>query len=428
MQLARVARTSLPFVVLLLATPLLRAGVLVVDADGGGDFTTLSAAVAAAVDGDMILVHDGDYVEPAPIVIDGKALTIAGEWVTPTQFWPSVTIRPGLVIQHLAPGKMVFLENLAFIGADGTSSTASVAALQLRDNSSHVRVQSCTLYGGTGTNNNSPDGAAAVDISNSASTALVDCDLFGGDGQFSPSLAVVTGNGGSGVRLDVGQVHLGYSYVRGGAGGSDAIGGWGQGGNGGAGVERLAGTILGAGAYMRGGDGGISFHGGNGGIGLQMGGALGFAWIMAGSFASGGEGGLSDSGPNGAPGAAMFDPNGQVVNYGGSPHGFDVTSPLREGEGGTLVLEGFSGPTLLFASLTPHQLPLSGYQGVLMLSPTSLIGPFVIGIGSGTLPIVAPSLPIGLESLNVFVQPAYVGPQGTVLGAGHILTLLDASF
>ncbi len=51
-------------------------GAIVVDADGGGHFTTIQAAVDAADDGDEILVQPGTYAEE--IVID-KDITLRGE-------------------------------------------------------------------------------------------------------------------------------------------------------------------------------------------------------------------------------------------------------------------------------------------------------------------------------------------------------------
>src|SRR5262245_32742535 len=187
MKLARLARTSLPVALTLLAAPLLHAGVIVVDSEGGGDFTTVSAAVAAAADGDTILVHAGTYVEAGAVVIDGKPLTIVANWFDPT-FGPSVKIRPGLVVRNLSPNEFVILENLDVVGATGTASAAATAGLTLLNNNSHVRVQACYFTGGNGGSNAFPHGAPGVDVQNSYSTALTGCRLSGGEGQFSPTI------------------------------------------------------------------------------------------------------------------------------------------------------------------------------------------------------------------------------------------------
>src|SRR6185503_17867301 len=112
------------------------------------------------------------------------------------------------------------------MGAPSTSAVAATGGVVLRDNQSHVRLQSCALVAGEGNHNNHPDGAPAIDIVDSYSTALIDCDLIGGEGQFSPTLGIVCGDGGAGVFLSNGQVQVGYSTLYGGRGGSNMIGGF----------------------------------------------------------------------------------------------------------------------------------------------------------------------------------------------------------
>ena len=50
----------------------------VVDGNGGGDYTTISAAVSAATGGETIFIKNGNYTESQPISI-GKSLSIVGE-------------------------------------------------------------------------------------------------------------------------------------------------------------------------------------------------------------------------------------------------------------------------------------------------------------------------------------------------------------
>lgn len=416
-------RIRLLLAVLALA-PIAGAEVIVVDAAGGADFTTVTAAVAASVNGDTILIRSGTYAEVAPVVIDGKALTLAGEWLSGV-----VNITPGLVVRNLTPGKIVVLQNLTLTGAPSAALLAPTSALTLKDNVAHVRVQMCNLFGGKGAHNDGAYGAAAVDVTNSLSTALVSCLAEGGDGQGSNSFAEFVGDGGAGLWLLGGQVLVSDTILRGGDGGGSDIDSWAQGGSGGHGLFQDSGTLLVVSSSLRGGKGGGAQHGGAGGDGLSMSSA-GFAWLLGGSSSSGGQGGFSDDGPTGANGLGISDPAHIVTNYGGSAHLFDVTSPLREGQQGSLVLKGKPGNTVLvFASLKLHQLPLIGYDGVLMLFPTELIGPFVIGPpGNQVVTIVAPDLPAGMESLLVHVQPAYLGAGGAVLGTGRVLTLLDAGF
>jgi parallel beta-helix repeat protein len=55
---------------------------LIVDKDGSGDYTTITAAVKAAKNGDTILVHEGVYEEDAIFI--NTSVTLTGEEVTTT--------------------------------------------------------------------------------------------------------------------------------------------------------------------------------------------------------------------------------------------------------------------------------------------------------------------------------------------------------
>ena len=47
---------------------------ITVDCNGGGDYTTISAAVGAATGGETILIKNGEYTEPRIIDVDKKLL------------------------------------------------------------------------------------------------------------------------------------------------------------------------------------------------------------------------------------------------------------------------------------------------------------------------------------------------------------------
>ena len=79
-----------------------RAEVLVVDADGSADFTTLQAAIDAARDGDLILVRHGDY-GAAKIVGKGLHLAVLGD---------DVVTSGDVELRNLAPGQTVLLSGL----------------------------------------------------------------------------------------------------------------------------------------------------------------------------------------------------------------------------------------------------------------------------------------------------------------------------
>ena len=86
--------------------PALAADVLVVDAAGGGDYTSVATAALAAADGDVLLVRPGNYPFEE-VVIDGKGLTIVkdGPGIVKSYRW----VR----IQNLPAGKEVHLNGLS---------------------------------------------------------------------------------------------------------------------------------------------------------------------------------------------------------------------------------------------------------------------------------------------------------------------------
>src|SRR5690349_9408266 len=83
------------------------AGVHIVDATGRGDQLTIAAAVAAASEGDLVLVRSGTY---AGFVVDDKALVIA------LDVGALVTIEGTIEIDNLAGGKSLVLEGLSVHG------------------------------------------------------------------------------------------------------------------------------------------------------------------------------------------------------------------------------------------------------------------------------------------------------------------------
>lgn len=72
-----------PLACLLLSAPALAADVLVVDTTPGSgvDFTSIETALAAAADGDVVLVRPGAYGHSlsSPVVIDGKSVVLVAD-------------------------------------------------------------------------------------------------------------------------------------------------------------------------------------------------------------------------------------------------------------------------------------------------------------------------------------------------------------
>ena len=118
-----------------------RAGVIVVDISGGGEFTSLPAAIAAAVDGDTVLIRPGDYTGQATkIEIIGRGLTIAADGTGPVfvppisignAFFPKRTVLRGLTAHSglgmtLGPGLSVMSGNVLAEGCDFLGHPGSV--------------------------------------------------------------------------------------------------------------------------------------------------------------------------------------------------------------------------------------------------------------------------------------------------------------
>ena len=84
-----------------------RAGVLVVDANGAGDYVDLQAAVDAAAEGDTILVRRPPVISTRfeGVVIDGKSLLLQGDMLDPARVGP-------IVVRNLAPDQRVELSYL----------------------------------------------------------------------------------------------------------------------------------------------------------------------------------------------------------------------------------------------------------------------------------------------------------------------------
>jgi hypothetical protein len=83
----------------LAGTRLLAAdGSIIVDQSGSGDFATVAEAVAAATDGDTILIRPGRYVET--VEIDDTALTISGDGERDSVILEASGAEPFLVLTN----------------------------------------------------------------------------------------------------------------------------------------------------------------------------------------------------------------------------------------------------------------------------------------------------------------------------------------
>lgn len=111
----------------------------------GVDFTDLPAAVAAAADGDLILVEDGVY---SPFTVAGKALAIVGEAGASARVAGPVVGAPLAVVRDLGPAQSVLLQGLEL---DNNAPVVPFeaefpgAALEVRDCAGPVWVEGCRI-------------------------------------------------------------------------------------------------------------------------------------------------------------------------------------------------------------------------------------------------------------------------------------------
>jgi len=394
------------------------AGVIVVDPAGGGDFTTLFAAVAAAADGDTVLISPSSPCtgcELGGAQVDGKSLTIVFDTSAAS---PADFPVGSLVISGLASGETLVLRGLQ---------CEQSIILWLSDGA--IWVEDCVVTGtqGTGTGLMFPcsapagygAGAPAIGVQMCAAVTIVDCTLQGGVGaDASSTLHAIATDGGSGLSAQSASVAVFGSTLTGGKGGAGQI--CVESPDGGAGVQALVDAhVLLSGCTLQGGEP-TGAPPGTPGPGLRG--------VATASFE------LLDSSVTPWPGGVAFDTApGTLITYPGAARRFTLSSPLREGEGGTLTLQGVQGDFVgFFWSFGSSLIPKPGKNGWFLLGPPFISGPYFIGVitnpdGSWTLPITAPSLVPTLEEQTFLLQAYFAYPGGATLSSGTAFTLLDAS-
>lgn len=226
---------------LFLASPAALATTWTVDDSGGADFTTISAAIAAAVDGDVIVVRPGSY--SAFDVID-EHLVIRGDGTG------DVDVVGRSTVSSLAATRAVEIANLRFVPLTGQTLETFGAS----GNAGALALRSCTFRGAVGS-------ASFPAASGRSSAAFNACDLVvvhsssftGGDGA---STEPFIGAGAIGARFVGCTVLVLDSTFRGGNGGEDFDGDE-NGGNGGAGARFESSAVRAAHTTFRGGHGGF---------------------------------------------------------------------------------------------------------------------------------------------------------------------------
>ena len=402
---------------LLLAWPLSRQEVRVVDDDGGPgvDHTSIQAAIDAAADGSIVLVRPGSYTEL--LLVDSKSLVLQAE--------PGVALGPSssVLVRNLAADGSVTLRGL-HIDAFGNNTNE---LLVLEDIAGSVWVEDCELLGSNIAHFTSP---ATVIVDHCADVVLRDVVVRGGTDTLSSA--------GPGIRCDASTLHLYEVDVDGGTG---TTGGTVQdGGTGGTAVHVTDGLLFASHSILRGGTGGttVGIFGcpdaaGDGGIGLVLDGSAPQAFLRN-SVLLPGAGGVPAPGCDatpGVPGAPSEILAGTLVETTRPAHTSSVTSPVRTDETAQIQLVGAPGDfAFLLYTREPGSIFLPGLVDALLVGTSP--GALFVGVlgASGTAGLgLSPTLPPGIEGRVLFTQAFYydaVNASG-LLGAPSAVLVLDAA-
>lgn len=198
---------------LLFAAPSLAGQVHLVDGGGGGDFTTLQAAVNAAAEGDTIIVNATVYGgAAADAIIDGKSLDIVGGSGVLTQpvLIGKVEVR-GLTGTQEVHMQGLYIEDLVI--------DQCVGDVLLE----HMNLEDWTSYA-----------QRSLTVNGSNNVTATDSKFVGSDGWDACGGSCNNGaDGGPGVAVESGRLHLYHCDLEGGLGEDGAWLPCGIGGNGG---------------------------------------------------------------------------------------------------------------------------------------------------------------------------------------------------
>ncbi|MBL8768110.1 MAG: hypothetical protein JNL94_12120 [Planctomycetes bacterium] len=389
------------------------AGVIRVDAAGGGDFTNLQLAIDASVAGDILLVRPGSYLgsgQPTVLVV-GKGITITADPPTST-----FQLNTRIVIDGVPAGQTATLR-----GATTPVHTPIVGALApgivVTKCFGAVLIEDCIGEGsiGVGGLGLAVPGSAGILVEHSAAVSVVRSTGRGGVGVNAVSGAPPGSNpassGGPGIRVFASQVALHDCTFTGGKGGN-ASGSFpaAPGGPGG-----LIETAFAFGA-------GSSFTGATpNGNGLAIVAPVAPIRCLDTTFTAVGLG------------AGVLDPANALVTIPGAARHFLVSSPVREGASASVVIDGEPGDAaLLFIGTGVGSIEIPNTVGYLQVAlPIQAV--FALGslpAPDGVLSFSAPAPNLVLPSLLGFasiLQPYFVAGSDAIAGPPSSFVLVDSS-
>lgn len=430
------SRTLIPAVgCLLLLGASSRAGVTIVDPQGGPGVAMLQAAIDQAVDGDVLLLRPGTYFDdtsPYFLVVD-KGLTIEPDKDVGRLVTNGILINP-------SAGQKSVLRGLQIGRPDGPNHALDTfAGLVVVAVDEFVWVEDCTIYGFKGwapvAGMGSQPGGAAVDAYGSASGVIgnggatfVRCTLTGGAG-FDEIPGSKFGNrGGPALFASNASMVLHDCILTGGrAGDGENFTGnptsAGQGAlvldnPGKHSVLLLSGCTVNGGAECNGPVAGVS------GDGLECDDALANLSVRDSSFAAGAVVGIGASG-------LPIDVTGPLETFPEPAKGLELPPLLGSGESGVIRVAGEQGDAvLLLVSAGPGYHNAQFKQGVLSVDLASLVRPIPLAVlsdpsGELDIPFHMPALPAGIDHLLLVMQAAFTQGGVLTLGDGSALFWFD---
>jgi hypothetical protein len=397
----------------LFLSPALMAQVLVVDelSGPGADYSAIYEAVAAASEGDTILVRQGSY---SPFSIDGLSLTVTADRGA------TVSIGGDVAVRNLGSNQSALLRGLRIL-------PLTQGPLSIEDNQGSVWIEDCSVDLPYLTQQPEP----GVDVSNTAHASFNRCVFIG-------SRAATALDAGAGIRAVNSNVYVFDSTLTGGVGAA-LLGEYSQPG---AGALVEGGLFYASGCMLLGGDGGFGdslfgcTDGGNGAVGLQLDGN-GTARLLDTSVeggAAGLTGGVCQPGVAGAPQLVL---SGSVEVDPFAARSLTVANPLRSGE--TLVADfrGQPGDRVILSlsmSQSPFYFPGNGQRligGPLLPDITSDVI-FRLGFldASGQLRLTSPVPPF-VGAVNFYSQAVMfsASPSGEIVfSSAQAVTFLGPGY
>lgn len=398
--------------------------VYIIDAQGGGDFADLPAAVAAASSGDVLLVREGDY---SGFETNGIALSI--------QAHPAATAAPRIVgsvqLTQVPLGETFLLDGFAVEPVFDPFEFQVPVSVTFNPGS--VRIQDCSLKAHPVEVQDFPAPGMFVQVSDDV--AVTDSTLEGGD--VLAFLGYAGGSsgdsGGPALAVNQGRVSVHRSILLGGDGGDLPFGG--IGGVSGPGASIFGGRLHFSQSFVRAGQSGDTGDGvvfgycidGGPGVDVQSAGSV---VTQLASTIVGGDPGAYITAPCTMGGEIGPAVDGDLQTLRGAPRALIVDGTVAAGTPVTTTYRGQPGDVAVrFASAASAWKWRPLRKGALLIDTqlSQLIQIQGTLDGGGTLEVSETfGLPAGMQASTVHLQGLFIGVDGGLtLGNPRAMTILD---